>query len=114
MPQYWQAGERISLQGCHLFFQTTLITRGLQWYGIINGRDIQGGWFGISFGLDPFSISFFFFQEKIPAALDGTTELIPMLVLKGKHFEEKFAVENQQAFWYQDEKEIVSNPCVVL
>ena len=66
------------------------------------------------FWIRPIFYLFFFFQEKIPAALDGTTELIPMLVLKGKHFEEKFAVENQQAFWYQDEKEIVSNPCVVL
>lgn len=54
------------------------------------------------------------FQEKIPQALAGTSELIPMLVLKGKHFAEKFATENPQAFWFQDEKDIVSKPLPML
>ena len=59
------------------------------------------------------SISCPFLQEKVPLHLDGTSELIPLQMLKTKRFAEKFATENPQAFWYQDEKNIVSKPPTV-
>lgn len=44
----------------------------------------------------------------MPLPDDPVDVLLPLSVQKGKHFAEKFASEDSNTFWYQDEKRIVS------